>query len=78
MSKRITFSVPDGKKTEIEKIAIEKGFRGTSDLARFALYQYLARYPVKNPVHVRPGQVQTELKETTDLNNEKNRHKGNC
>jgi len=57
MSVRISFSIPEEKKEEIDRIVQDKGFRGASDLARFAVYQYIARYPVKNGLHVRADPV---------------------
>lgn len=67
MSKRISFSVPDDKKEEIEAVAKDRGFRGSSDLARFTLYQYLNRYPLKNGLHVRADATESKIKEVSDL-----------
>lgn len=50
MSKKpeIRFTVSDEeKKAELEEYAQVKGFNNVGALARFALYQYLGRYPLK-------------------------------
>ena len=54
-TRTIQFSVEaSGKKLEITRYAREKGFRDASTLARFALYQYMQRYPLKNAKAVQP------------------------
>lgn len=44
----VSFSLPDGgKKKELEEYAEAKGFTSVGSLARFALFQYVGRYPLK-------------------------------
>jgi hypothetical protein len=47
----IQFVVQD--KEAWTEYAKRKGFKSAGDLARFVLYQYEARYPIKDLVHVR-------------------------
>ena len=49
----ISFTVED--KARWLEIAKAKGFKNASDLARFALYQYESRYPLKSFRAVQPG-----------------------
>ena len=45
----ISFSDTPEKIQEIKDYAKEKGFNNASTLLRFALYQYIHRYPLKTP-----------------------------
>jgi hypothetical protein len=51
----ISFSVetPE-RKAEILAYAKERGFHSAGALARFALYQYMTRYPLKDARDVQP------------------------
>lgn len=52
MSRTIQFTVEsDRKKEEIREIAEVRGFPNAGSLARFALYQYISRYPLKDATH---------------------------
>jgi hypothetical protein len=51
MKGTIQFVVED--KAAWTEYARRKGFKSAGDLARFVLYQYEARYPIKAVVHVR-------------------------
>lgn len=45
---QVSFSLPsEPKKEELEAFARAKGFASVGALARFALYQYVNKYPLK-------------------------------
>ena len=45
---QVSFSLPsEPKKEELEAYARAKGFASVGALARFALFQYIGRYPLK-------------------------------
>lgn len=48
MSRTIQFTVTSAKKKEIDEYAETKGFGRAGSLARLALYQYMAKNPIKH------------------------------
>lgn len=54
MSRKNVISFTVENKAEWIAFAKAKGFKNASDLARFALYQYETRYPLKSPKAVQP------------------------
>jgi len=53
MSRTIQFTVEsEERKLEIVEVAKARGFQNAGSLARFALYQYISRYPLKDAPHV--------------------------
>jgi hypothetical protein len=53
MSRTIQFTVEtEERKEEIIAMAKARGFQNAGSLARFALYQYISRYPLKDALHV--------------------------
>lgn len=63
----ISFTVESPeKRDEINKFAIFKGFQNASILARFALYQYIHRYPGKIEKPVQPQTHKDSIEEVAD------------
>ena len=56
----IQFSVDPDEKEYFEAFAKKRGFRRASDMARFALHQYVTRYPVKGLVAVQPDSLRAD------------------
>jgi len=58
----VTFTLEEGTaRDELKEYAKERGFTSIGALARFALYQYVNRYPIKK-VHGRTTSSDSERK----------------
>ena len=53
----IRFSVEPDEKEYFDAFARRRGFRRAADMARFALHQYVTRYPVKGLLAVQPDSL---------------------
>jgi len=64
--KFIQFSIAEDEKEYFEAFARKRGFAKAADMARFALHQYVTRYPVKSLRAVQPDSLRTDADEGTD------------
>ena len=61
--KFIQFSIEPDEKEYFDAFARKRGFHKASDMARFALHQYVTRYPVKSLRAVQPDSLRTDNEE---------------
>ena len=63
MGKTIQFTITDQQRNAVDYYAEIKGFHKAPELARHALFQYMARYPLKSTEIATPGPTSEDFAE---------------